>query len=159
MYKPNCEKPLLLINRAALNYAFQGGVPHGSFSYLVRSCLPDKFPFGKVLKSARLLDDAELDKNFVIYKGHSEPLFVYVPCNKCVVCRERKRNELIFRSDMESCLYDTPPYFITLTYHPCMRPPHGELRYKDVQDFFKRLRKRFAKKGLPTNFRQQYTGN
>lgn len=69
-----------------------------------------------------------------------------VPCGKCLACLKRRQDDWTFRLSMElktsvSC------YFITLTYAEENVPMCGEfrvLRKRDLQLFFKRLRKRIA---------------
>lgn len=68
-----------------------------------------------------------------------------VPCGKCLKCIRRVRNEWIFRI-MEEFKHAESAWFVTLTYDDIYLPisEHGfpTLRYKDVQKFFKLLRRR-----------------
>lgn len=70
--------------------------------------------------------------------------FVELPCGKCPSCRLRASRAWRDRCVAEA-LYHEKNYFITLTYNPDHVPyaPSGNmtLRKKDVQDFWKRLRK------------------
>lgn len=167
MYKPVCENPILLVNRAALNYAKLGGVVHGDMQYIVRSYDVKNIPIAPLIKYAKNNPD-DVDKCFVeMPSGYREPLFIYAPCNKCTLCRESKRNDLVFRSIMETACYNCPPVFFTLTYDNAHLPAlnvgdkkivHGNLQYKDVQDFFKRLRRKWDRQGLKHNIRYLVSG-
>lgn len=63
-----------------------------------------------------------------------------LPCGKCICCRENKAREWALRLKCESYLHDVTS-FITLTYDDDHLPAGGNLNYKDVQLFLKRLRK------------------
>lgn len=64
---------------------------------------------------------------------------VTVPCGTCVGCRVRRSRMWALRIVHESKLHDRN-CFVTLTYEDSRLPPHGSLRYADVQAFHKRLR-------------------
>lgn len=65
------------------------------------------------------------------------------PCGKCAGCIRSKRNVWITRTVLESMCHETDRnFFITLTYDPEHYPEDGLLKKRDVQLFFKRLRKR-----------------
>lgn len=73
--------------------------------------------------------------------GEIQPGRIEVPCGKCVVCQENRRNEWSARMELESRMSKVT-YFITLTYDP-EHCPSG-LRLSDLQKFFKRLRHRVS---------------
>lgn len=71
---------------------------------------------------------------------------ITIPCGKCVECLQRKRQEWVFRllselKDAQTC------YFITFTYDdehlPMDEFGYYQLDKRDVQLFFKRLRKEY----------------
>lgn len=74
--------------------------------------------------------------------------YVPVPCGKCPNCLKRRLASWSFRLEMESLRW-TVQHFITLTYDndhvPITDNTFLSLKKKDVQDFFKRLRKRSGK--------------
>ena len=74
------------------------------------------------------------------YLQHREPNQL-IPCRKCKACRLAERNRWVGRI-MQEAQETKPAYFITLTYATST----GKLNYKDVQDFFKRLRKKSPRK-------------
>ena len=68
---------------------------------------------------------------------------VTLPCGQCRVCRLNKSRETAICSVHESKLYEAN-CFLTLTYSPENVPPLGSLRKKDIIDFLKRLRAKYA---------------
>ena len=63
-----------------------------------------------------------------------------VPCGKCMACRQQKRKEWSMRVLHESTEYRNE-CFTTLTYSDDNLPENGSLVKRDLQLFFKRLRK------------------
>lgn len=64
-----------------------------------------------------------------------------VPCGKCVACRIQKRKEWSMRLKHELNYFDKAS-FITLTYSDEHLPENNSLQKKELQLFFKRLRKK-----------------
>lgn len=68
----------------------------------------------------------------------------YVPCGKCNFCLEARRGDWSFRIRQEMKV-SSSAHFLTLTYaeEKCPKVQDGipSLRKKDLQDFYKRLRK------------------
>lgn len=68
-----------------------------------------------------------------------------VPCGKCAYCLSNKRSSWMFRVHHEMRVQEKPGYFLTLTYDEkhVKRVSDGRLslRFRDVQLFFKKLRK------------------
>jgi len=67
---------------------------------------------------------------------------VEVACRECWQCRKRRVDDLVGRCIAES-KYSTKTYAITLTYAQDAGVNAVTLVYKDVQDFLKRLRKKY----------------
>lgn len=65
-------------------------------------------------------------------------------CGKCIICRINKRREWTARLMMEASLHDSLS-FVTLTYNDANLPDGGELYPRHLTNFFKRLRKDFAR--------------
>lgn len=63
-----------------------------------------------------------------------------VPCGKCLNCRIQKSKEWALRCVLELPYWDNA-IFCTLTYNDENLPPNGSLMKKDLQLFFKRLRR------------------
>lgn len=106
----------------------------------------------RVIKFAPPSDLAERDK--MIRQGRQ----LQLPCRHCVGCRLSKSREWANRVVMEQ-LYHDESWFLTLTYDDAHLPRaqaksalgntiavHATLVKKDLQDFFKRLRKNTGQK-------------
>lgn len=82
--------------------------------------------------------------NYVAYNpitGESIPLFVSVPCGKCLECRDSKRKQLYQRMVCEQIGHDVKgiiPLFFTLTYNDENLPKDG-VSCLDVRLFFNRF--------------------
>nr|QJB18791.1 MAG: replication initiator protein [Microvirus sp.] len=70
-----------------------------------------------------------------------------VPCGKCLHCRISKRKEWTFRMLHELQSWDHA-IFITLTYDDQHIPDYNSLIKKDLQNFFKRLRKNLGERKI-----------
>lgn len=68
------------------------------------------------------------------------PYGLEVPCGKCVLCRIAKRREWSLRLLHENDFWEKS-VFITLTYDDDHRPKNNSLVKRDLQLYFKRLRK------------------
>lgn len=141
MYKPKCVEPLLLVNQYALTL-----VQNGADIFLLGTRVPsgrvnvNHLSFQVLLENAKKYTDDDFETCYVRCDSIVEPLFIFAPCGRCEFCRQSKQVDLINRATLESQTWSVPPIFFTLTYKNECLPYHGELRYKDVQDFFKRLR-------------------
>ena len=161
---PVCEDPQIIINPRAL-YLIQHQYAEVHF-YNVNGVFPASrikdFPRSLILRKAYELTQDHLYKNlepFTVSAGsQTEFLFMLVPCNKCDLCGYRKQIDKVMRAALDESVFSCPPLWFTLTYKPSCLPEHGELRYKDVQDFFKRLRRRLDRMNLPTDFRYIVSG-
>ena len=87
----------------------------------------------------------------------TKPIKVYVNaehgelilgCGKCLHCRVQKRKEWSMRLWHELAYHDKS-VFLTLTYADAHMPDNESLRLKDLQLFFKRLRKSLDKAHMP----------
>lgn len=75
--------------------------------------------------------------------------FIEVPCGKCLECRIQRTRQWADRCVLEAKKYKDN-YFVTLTYDDDHLPERNSLKPKDLQDFMKRLRKKF--KGVKIRF-------
>ena len=71
---------------------------------------------------------------------HTEPF--KIPCGQCIGCRLERSRQWAIRCSHEASLHSKNS-FITLTYREL--PPNGSLNKRDIQTFFKRLRKKKGK--------------
>jgi len=74
-----------------------------------------------------------------------------VPCGKCIGCLNKRRNDWVFRLQQEN-KDSTSSTFLTLTYNnknlPINEKGTPELKPKDLQTYFKRVRKKSGKKKI-----------
>lgn len=99
------------------------------------------------------------DYNFVVGQSFDSSYFQRIPCGQCIDCRLSYAKEWAVRCVCESKLYpDNYCYFVTFTYDDEHLPTpisilnrktgsitrFSPLVKKDMQDFMKRLRKRFS---------------
>ena len=90
-------------------------------------------------KKAGVPIDVLPDGSAVYEDGEVLPGVIPVPCEKCVVCQNKRRDAWAARLELEArCHVST--WFVTLTYNEESLPPF--LVKKDLQNFFKRLRKK-----------------
>lgn len=139
-----CEHPNLIFNpnlkwllTCVCAYAHLGNREIGYTSFNRWYNFPwSEFYHAKELVTPETIDDYYLaDPDGVTY-----PVFMYVPCGKCRLCRKKKVDDWCTRCMCESASSDFPPLFITLTYKPEDRPATGEDCKRDFQLFMKRLR-------------------
>lgn len=95
----------------------------------------EKLPDGRV----RLLC------SFASVSGSLKHGEILIPCGQCLGCRLERSRQWAVRCMHEASLH-AENCFVTLTYSDECLPPYGALRYKDFQDFMKRLRKRISPK-------------
>lgn len=81
---------------------------------------------------------------------------IKLPCGKCPECMKDYYTDWATRGSRELMMWDSS-LFMTLTYNDENLPPDKSLRKKDVQDFIKRLKKRF-KSSKENPIRQIYCG-
>ena len=67
---------------------------------------------------------------------------MWVPCGRCFECKVAKSTEWSNRIALEAMEHEEN-CFITLTYDNQYLPENNSLRRKDLQDFIKRLRRRY----------------
>ena len=85
------------------------------------------------------LDNIDRFNVFNEKTGETFPMFIQVPCGKCVLCRDKKAREWSFRATCENVFSESIPLFLTLTYNNENLPKHGVFK-EEVQLFLKRLR-------------------
>lgn len=88
----------------------------------------------------------ELDECYYlnIKSGEMIPLYLEVPCNKCIICRDKKTRDWATRITCESNYHYHCPWWITLTYNDFNLPDCG-INKPDLQKFLKRLRERLCR--------------
>nr|QJB18765.1 MAG: replication initiator protein [Microvirus sp.] len=78
-----------------------------------------------------------------------------LPCGRCMGCRLEKSRQWAVRCVHESKCFDDN-CFVTLTFAPEHLPPDGSLCRKHVQDFLKRLRRKFEDRKIRVFYCGEY---
>lgn len=87
--------------------------------------------------------------------GEVVPIFMAVPCGKCLECIESKRSQIRVRMYLEQMSHDVPPIFVTLTYNNENLPADGVSR-EDVKKFLNRFHLYLGRAGRSTYFRHVF---
>lgn len=82
--------------------------------------------------------------------GFSRPPDLFVPCGRCLECKETRRNDWIRRIICESWLHSSN-CFVTLTYDDAHLPFARLVSKGDIQRFLKRLRNSPRDYGVPSS--------
>lgn len=69
-----------------------------------------------------------------IYSGEMIPCYLVVPCQKCILCKDKKAVDWATRVTCEGNYHVNCPWWITLTYN-CLSLPDDGLIKRDVQNF------------------------
>lgn len=81
-----------------------------------------------------------------------------IPCGRCMGCRLERSRQWAVRCCHEAKLYKDN-CFVTLTYAPEFLPEGGTLVKKHVQDFIKRLRRRYCDRKIRVFYCGEYGEN
>lgn len=102
---------------------------------------------------------ADIPTSFVVdvATGETFPIYIEVPCNHCDVCKERKISSFVQRCKFETQVYDTKPWFVTLTYDSQHLPAHG-VSVDEAQRYLKRLRINLVRAGFSQRIRYVLVG-
>lgn len=158
MHTPNCDRPVLLLDRSQLpllarrGFYFADGVLHQCSHNVDRGDASFLSPYKLGLYRREEKDDKgnitqpyycnieRAETFFVVdYDGVCKPLFILSPCGKCDLCHMSKREDISSRLDAECTLWSCPPLFVTLTYHNGKLPSDGVSK-EHIVDFIKRLK-------------------
>lgn len=140
-----CESPAIILNPHLKDLLLRYRVyytPSGVVRLSERQCSQylQHFPYSTFRQIKKNLTSDEIAQYYVIDSyGDEQPLFLSVPCGKCILCREKKANEWVSRAMCETQTSTNIPYFITLTYNDRFVPQNG-VRKRAAQLFLKRLR-------------------
>lgn len=97
-------------------------------------------------KTARIKSD-ELDSCYYLNNrtGEIVPMYMEVPCGKCLLCGDKKAKDWSCRIMAEYQYHSTLPWWITLTYNDFALPSDRSLDKKALSNFLKRLRERVSR--------------
>lgn len=83
----------------------------------------------------------------IVFHDRGDGRSIELPCGQCIGCRLEKSRTWALRIMNEAQMHEENS-FITLTYAPEFLPPDCGLRKRDLQLFFKRLRKFYSHKKI-----------
>lgn len=141
-----CTNPAIILNRHCKDLVLRYGnyTIRGEFFELTsseRSIWCYSFPYHKFGTKRLHITREDVDTCYItdFETGEQIPLYFEVPCNKCVLCRDKKARDWSTRGMCESQMSISKPWFITLTYNDTHLPSEG-LCKKHCQNFMKRFR-------------------
>lgn len=140
-----CSSPAIILNPnlkdlILLNRNYHCNDKHYTIDSFQHSKWYMEFPYKKFGRIKRTLNIDDLSLYYVVDGlGERQPMFLAVPCGKCVLCSEKKAKEWSTRAMCESQTSCSPPIFFTLTYNDFCLPWNG-VRKGACQRFIKRLR-------------------
>ena len=141
-----CLKPAIILNPRLKeiiclhgNYTFRGYETILTKSVCAAWCYD--FPYGLfgTRKQNITLDDVDTCYVTDRINGELIPIYMVVPCNKCIICRDKSAREWSTRAMCEAQTSTGYPLFITLTYNDKCLPSDG-VHKEHCQNFLKRLR-------------------
>lgn len=153
--KIKCENPSIIVNPNLENFLHHALEVKSPLKNIYVKCIgaywsPSEFRRRFSPKKNNINLDNFGDYSIVLDDGECIPLYIVVPCGKCVLCRKRNSTDLQFRAMCESVYSKTTPLFITLTYEEA--PDYGVCK-EHLQKFFKRLRSSLDYEGIEHEIR------
>lgn len=153
--KIKCENPSIIVNPNLENFLHHALEVKSPLKNVYVKCIgaywsPSEFRRRFSPKKNNINLDNFEDYSIVLDDGECIPLYIVVPCGKCVLCRKRNSTDLQFRAMCESVYSKTTPLFITLTYKEA--PSYGVCK-EHLQKFFKRLRSSLDYEGIEHEIR------
>ena len=135
--KCKCENPVAIFNpHLVWLYCTRAiAVRLGEHMFEVQRSARDyyNFPWYKFLPYKDRVTEDTVDDYFLYdAQDNAYPVFIFVPCGHCRLCRENRVNEWMTRCICESSSSMYPPLFITLTYDRQHYPKDGVSK-DDVQ--------------------------
>lgn len=156
-----CEHPVIMVNPVFKKIFLRNGIymnEYGTHRYPL-SKAHREFPYFVFNKKSLKITEDNLDEYYTHdADGVVVPAFVSIPCGKCPICRDVAMREYCCRAVCESQTSSSVPLFLTLTYNDDHLPDGANLCKRDVQLFFKRLRKHLEKKHPDAKLRYIYCG-
>lgn len=160
-----CENPVILLNSAFMQAVVKSKMyhtPQGTTTITNVQAYGWSLDFPTYNFNFHKKPTASFSKNIedyytIDYNGEIVPMYIQVPCGKCILCKDRKAREYQFRSEVEASISDTEVLFLTLTYDNEHLPEKGLLK-RDVQLFLKRLRINLTNDGVKHNIRYLCVG-
>lgn len=163
-HQVRCANPRIIINPLLPELMAQYGdcMLNGQYIHWPKSTtvrLRYNFPYKLFSVKRNGINHDNLSDSYVIdmQSGETFPVYMEVPCNHCNICKMRKVNGFVQRCELETCLYDYKPWFITLTYDQLHVPTDG-VSVRDAQLFLKRFRINLVRAGFDEHIRYVMVG-
>lgn len=143
-----CENPAIILNPHVKELVLKYRHYYiNDKRYSINSSWYSEFPYHKLNKAKKYFtasssypEPIDINSCYIVdADGVTQPLFIQVPCDKCVLCRDKKAKDWATRAMCESQYSSSIPLFITLTYNDLCLPSNG-VRKGAAQRFMKRLR-------------------
>ena len=154
-----CDHPVIILNPSFKNNLLKYKLYHTPSGdvYVNREHYNNylyEFPFNLFSPRRNNITLESLDDFYVIdpHTGTTFPMYIQVPCGKCVICRDKKAREWSFRAMCENATAETQPIFVTLTYNNKHLPDCGIFK-EEIQLFMKRLRIKLDRLNIKHNLR------
>lgn len=153
-----CEHPNIILHPYAVERILQYGnyTIRGEAHYLTNEMLCryyNYFPRKIIHPKALNITSEEIDDCYICDDtGIMHPMYLYVPCGKCILCKSKKVQDWQCRALCESETSTTKPLWIGLSYNDRWLPENGVVK-ADAQKFLKRLRIRLDRAGYDHELR------
>lgn len=135
-----CEHPTIILNKSRhVNKVYRN---YNDWRIIIRGKECTYVPLPR--KAKIQYDELEDCYYMNVITGEMIPCYLEVPCQKCLICRDRKAQQWATRVTCEGNYHVNCPWWITLTYNDVYCPPEGLVK-RDLQNFFKRLRERVSR--------------
>lgn len=133
-----CLHPIII-----KNHVEKYDVYSGDWIFYLRNCIVTSTPSPK---KARIKSD-ELDSCYYLNKfsGQVVPMYIEVPCGKCLLCGDKKAKDWSCRIMAEYQFHANIPWWITLTFNDYSLPDDRSVNKKHLSNFLKRLRERVSR--------------
>lgn len=157
-----CENPTIILNPltpeliSKYGHYFMNGKEY-------RNRFPHRllynFPYSKFHPKQNGVTMDNISKFYVVDDSTGEffDIYMQVPCGRCVLCKNSKVNSFVHRCKLESQMYDSLPWFITLTYNDEHCPKDG-VSVRETQLFMKRFRINLQRAGVDFKLRYVFVG-
>lgn len=144
-----CEHPVILYNPYLLH------IWQKYNAYVIKGREPQLFPpmssdyiykfFNKHSLRIQTLVDVQDSYLLNTSTGEISPIYIIVPCGKCLLCKDKKISDWKCRAFCECSTSGNIPYHLTLTFNNENLP--FEISKRDLQLFLKRLRSELSYSG------------
>lgn len=135
-----CLHPVIILNKSHhVNKVYRSK----DWIFVLRGNVVLSVPSPKKAKITH--DDIDSCYYLNVNSGEMIPMYLEVPCQKCIICKDKKGNEWATRITCEGNYHVNCPWWITLTYNNYNKPKDGSINKRDLQLFFKRLRERVSR--------------